>query len=306
MEVIGVLFLIGIAIYTYIDHQDPDNKAKSIHPFDHETVNANNERKRKQIEVLEDKARKLNYSNTTKEFYRQGANILERERINVARSWEHTQQAYYDGSQQYDVKKRVESRFLAGITEYPTVISFLDLDMAYTENAQSVVITVDASNLSNKKYLDLEHLKEVLSWENHSRLEIGKWIDCIQIDGINEDQETATYDIVITIPDKVVLTDEYIAHEIGNIGRVFLGNHINSSRYLPPSLGKNRIERRNGRLMAYVDRRQTVNSFLDGQKQRVMSEKQITRNIKNRLLNRVDVKCLSIDNNTYCGEILVI
>jgi len=55
-------------------------------------------------------------------------------------------------------------------------------------------------------------------------------------------------------------------------------------------------------LLVYVDRKQTVPSFINT-KQRAMSEKQITRNIKNRMLNRVDVMCLSIDKNTYCGEI---
>lgn len=128
------------------------------------------------------------------------------------------------------------------------------------------------------------------------------WIDSLQITGINEDRETATYDIAISMPDDVLLTDEYIAYEISNIGRVFRGNHINSHRHLLPSPGEKSIERRNGRLLVYVDRKQTVPSFINT-KQRVMSEKQITRNIKNRMLNRVDVMCLSIDKNTYCGEI---
>jgi hypothetical protein len=33
MEIPAILFLIGIAIYSYIDHQKPDKKAESIHPL---------------------------------------------------------------------------------------------------------------------------------------------------------------------------------------------------------------------------------------------------------------------------------
>lgn len=89
------------------------------------------------------------------------------------------------------------------------------------------------------------------------------------------------------------------------MGRVFKRNTAgNSVRWLLGSPGERKIIRIDGRLFVYIDRIQMVQGIVDDTKEIIMSEKQITRNIKNRLWNRVDVKCISIDENTYFGKII--
>lgn len=82
-----------------------------------------------------------------------------------------------------------------------------------------------------------------------------------------------------------------------------LGGHGNDIRYLGHPQGERRTERKDGMLLVYIHRLQIVPGFLF-EKQKTMSEKQITRNIKNRLWNRVDVKCISLDEDNFCGVIL--
>ena len=107
------------------------------------------------------------------------------------------------------------------------------------------------------------------------------------------------------MPDEIVLTRDYIEHEIKNIGNVFKRNDQgNNCRYLLGALGEHEIVKMDDRLLAYIERRQRVQSFF-GEKDITMSKKQITQNIKNRLWNRVDVKCISIDKKTCCCEITI-
>jgi hypothetical protein len=129
-------------------------------------------------------------------------------------------------------------------------------------------------------------------------------VDHYIITDLKNNIEAGTRQITISIPDEVVLTDQYIDHEIQSVGRVFIRNHAgNSIRWLHYPQGERKCIRKEGRLFVYIDRLQIVPGFFDG-KQTMMSVNQITRNIKNRLWNRVDVKCISMDERTYCGEIL--
>ena len=132
------------------------------------------------------------------------------------------------------------------------------------------------------------------------------WVNHYNITKIGKNKETGKQQIIISMPDEVVLTDQYIDHEIQNIGRVFTRNAgAVAQRWLLWSHGERKTMREHGRLLVYIERIQLVPGiFQDFGKEKIMSEKQITRNIKNRLWNRVDVKCISITESTYCGEIL--
>ena len=175
--------------------------------------------------------------------------------------------------------------------------------ISFTNDGKSVVLTVGSPS-----YISIddssgvkEFLKETMKHQDCVDL---AWVDQYIVTSISENKEAGTHEIVISIPDEVVLTEQYIYHEIQNVGRVFKRNDGgNSIRWLLYPRGERKTLRKDGRLFVYIDRFQVVPGGFD-EKQRVMSEKQVTRNIKNRLWNRVDVKCISIDEKTYCGEIL--
>jgi len=124
-----------------------------------------------------------------------------------------------------------------------------------------------------------EYLKENMRHDDNVNLD---WVKEYTIAAISENTEAGTQQIVVSIPNEVVLTDQYIDHEIKNFGRVFKRNDAgNSIRWLLYPQGENRVERKGGRLLVYIDRLQVVPGILD-EKQKIMSEKKITRNIKNR------------------------
>lgn len=205
-------------------------------------------------------------------------------------------------------QKNVGSKVSSGITEFPLEASMClygtnENKINFSEDGSSVVLTIETPSYIN---LDTpanvrEYLKEKMRGIDSVDL---NWVDQYTITAISENEEVGSHQIVVSIPDEVVLTDKYINHEIKNVGRVFKRNNAgNSIRWLLYPQGERRTERKDGRLFVYIDRLQIVPGILD-EKQKIMSEKQITRNIKNRLWNRVDVKCISLDEKTYCGEIL--
>ncbi len=206
------------------------------------------------------------------------------------------------------LQKSVGSKIRTGITEYPLEVSMAlygtnENKITFSEDGRSVILTVESPGYIN---LDTpsnvkEYLKEGMRHSDSVNLD---WVNQYTITAISEDKEAGTHQIVVSIPDEVVLTDQYIEHEINNVGRVFKRNSAgNSIRWLLYPQGERRVERKDGRLFVYIDRLQIVPGILD-EKQKIMSEKQITRNIKNRLWNRVDVRCVSLDERVYCGEIL--
>ncbi|MDN3552194.1 hypothetical protein QWY74_01710 [Halomonas almeriensis] len=207
-----------------------------------------------------------------------------------------------------ELQKSVGSKIRAGITEYPLEVSMAlygtnENKISFSEDGKSVILIVESPRYIN---LDTpanvrEYLKESMP---HSESVNMDWVNQYAITAISENKEARTHQIVVSIPDEIVLTDKYIEHEITNVGRVFKRNDAgNSIRWLLYTQGERRVERKDGRLFVYIDRLQIAPGILD-EKQKIMSEKQITRSIKNRLWNRVDVRCISLDERVYCGEIL--
>lgn len=201
----------------------------------------------------------------------------------------------------------IGSKVRSGITEYPTGISMClyggnNNEIAFTDDGKSVIITVKPSwdiNIDN-----IDEVKNVLkTYIGHHGAENLDWFDHYIITKASKNEVDGGYQIVVSISDEVVLSSQYIEHEIQNVGRVFKRNSVNKMRWLLQPQGMRKTMRKDGRLFVYIDRMQLVPGMFD-EKQKIMSEKQITRNIKNRLWNRVNVKCISIDANTYCGEML--
>lgn len=207
------------------------------------------------------------------------------------------------------LQKSVGSKIRAGITEYPTDVSMMlsgtnKNEIKFSEDGRSVVLTIESPS-----YISLDSTANVRKHFNEMFMHEGcgrgypDMEDKYTIDDIVEDKEAGTHQIVISLPDEVVLTDDYIEHEIKNVGCVFERNSGNSHRHLLYSQINRRIERKGGKLLVFIDRLQVVPGILN-HKQVFMSEKQITRNIENRLWNRVKVNCISIGEREYCGEIL--
>lgn len=205
-------------------------------------------------------------------------------------------------------QKIVGGKLGSGITEYPLEVSMClygenENELSFVEDGRSVILTVKSPvymNIDSPAEVR-EFLKEQIRNQDSVNL---NWIDDYNITNICKDSETGTHKIVISMPDEIVLSDQYIDHEMKNIGRVFKRNNAgNSIRWLLCTQGKRKTERKDGRLFVYIDRLQVVPGVFE-EKKKIMSERQITRNIKNRLWNKVDVKCINIDEKTYYGEIL--
>jgi hypothetical protein len=204
------------------------------------------------------------------------------------------------------LQKSIGSKIRSGITEYPLEASMClyganENKIAFTDDGKSVVLTVESpSHMSIDSPAEIkEFLKEQMRHQDSVNPD---WVDDYTVTDISENKEARTHRIVISIPDEIVLSDQYIDHEIKNVGRVFKRNNAgNSIRWLLYPQGERKTVRKDGRLFVYIDRLQIAPGILD-EKQKIMSEKQITRNIKNRLWNRVDVKCISLDKKFIAAK----
>lgn len=218
-------------------------------------------------------------------------------------------------------EKHVGSKIRQGITEYPHLISLFLIQseknkIEFSGDGKSVILTIelwdivledmnigDASSVKNHieeylKKLGSENVRNHPDDDFHQYL-FGHYI----VNNITLDTQTGCHHLTVTLPDEVVCGAEYIEHEIRNLGSVLTVNSSNHARWFTGTQGERRFFKRDGRMLVYIDRKQVVPGFIDT-KSIIMSERQITRNIKNRLWNRVDVRCISIDENTYCGEII--
>lgn len=207
-------------------------------------------------------------------------------------------------------EKNITSKIRHGITELPHDISWLlnrygMEDVVFTEDGKSVVVTLNGARRWH--IVDEASVREniLAKIPSASRDELDPELLARHvITSMTLDAEQDVARIVITLPDDIVRSESYIEREVMNVGRVFARNISNDVRWLQYAQGERRLERRDGRLLVHIDRSQIAPGFLDT-KQVTMSERQITRNIKSRLWNRVDVRCVSMSDKTYCGEILI-
>lgn len=218
--------------------------------------------------------------------------------------------AYYKFDDLY--QDLIAKRFRSGITEYPLEIS---MHLYGNENENKISFSLDGRSIKlgmmrpEYSYIDdietpdgiKNYLKSKSSSSEHADT---KWIDKYIVSDIHINEDSGELSATITIPDETALSRKYIEHEIKNIGRVFKTNSAgNSIRWLQHAQGERKTLIGGSGLFVYIDRRQVIPGFF-GSKVVTMSERQITRNIKNRLWNRADVECVSLTDTTYCGKIL--
>ena len=194
-----------------------------------------------------------------------------------------------------------------GITEFPTEVAALlcgmnNDELAFSVDGKSVTLTIQDVYCELPESGSAEgYIKDNLQRQddvNHA------WSDQLAVTHIARTEQPGGYRLTITMPRNTVLSMKYIENEISNLGRVFTRNSTNQHRWLLfPQKARN-VEVSNGRILVRVGRVQLIPTFLGSWKEGVMSERQITRNIKNRLWNQVDVRCISIDQQTYYGEII--
>lgn len=219
------------------------------------------------------------------------------------------------------VEKHVSSKMRQGITEYPHLISLFLIPseknkIEFSGDGKSVILTIELWDIvvenmnigdasSVKKYIG-EYLRQLgnENVRNHPDNDFYQYLfDHYIVTNIALDAQTGCHHLTVTLPDEVVCGAEYIKHEIANLGSVLTVNSSNNARWFTGTQGQRKILQKDSRILVYIDRKQVVPGFMDT-KSITMSEQQITRNIKNRLWNRRDVRCISIDENTYCGEII--
>lgn len=194
-----------------------------------------------------------------------------------------------------------------GTTEFPTEVSALlsgtnSNELVFFEDGKSVVLKIANAYRELPDCAAAEqYIKESLRGEEVN----SAWADELTVTDVVCTELPRSYSVTLTMPQSIVLSTEYIENEVNNLGRVFTRNASNDHRWMLFPKGDRRIEVRDGKVMVEVERVQLVPTFLGNWKDRVMSERQITRNIKNRLWNQVDVVCIGIDSRTYSGEIIL-
>lgn len=85
LEILVVILGIVLIGLTWWDWENPDKKSIALGELDRKSARLNNERKSRQIAVLEEKIRKLNEENPGQLFYRAGARIKEHSPEEAAR-----------------------------------------------------------------------------------------------------------------------------------------------------------------------------------------------------------------------------
>jgi hypothetical protein len=211
--------------------------------------------------------------------------------------------------------KHIGSKTRKGKDEFPMEISSLWIskqinDLAFSHDGKSVSFTkkpLFQDSLDTNEDVK-EEIKQTLAEcrIHNSENQFEGWIDHCRIHSTQKDPETGLYRINLSPDDVLVKNIHYVRHEINNMGRIMMSNTTtNDARYLTSFPENNQCVRsEDGRLLVTINRNQSVPTFFDGQKEITMSAKQITRNLQNRLWNRVEVHCLSIDDTTYHGEIV--
>ncbi|MBB3048915.1 hypothetical protein FHR99_003189 [Litorivivens lipolytica] len=195
-----------------------------------------------------------------------------------------------------------------GITEYPTDISALleghnANELAFSSDGTSVVATLEDDYLAKMSVPD--ELRCALKDMIYHARKFGNsvWADFYQIEVLPASTESAHPQVRITMPPEVAMSDAYIEHAIERVGCVFYRIHSNNNRIAQPPQGDRIVEFCGDDIKVRIGRRQSVPSIAET-KQIVMSEAQITRNIKNRLWNSVEVECTGIDDDNYYGRII--
>lgn len=205
-------------------------------------------------------------------------------------------------------QRTVTDNHRQGETEFPTDIGALLCgtntdELEFNSRAGSVVLNVsnaycELSDLSSAQ----KYLKEGLSYAEGVNQ---AWAEQLIVTEVVPNDRPRSYKLTISAPRGLVLSAEYIEREIENVGRIFLRNLTNQHRFLLFPRGERRIEVRGDRVRFHIERVQLVPTFMGNWTDEVMSERQITRNIQNRLWNHAVVKCVSIDRKTYVGEIVL-
>lgn len=205
-------------------------------------------------------------------------------------------------------QKSFLSTFIQGITEYPLEISVCrwGSTIAFTEDGKSVTVTADY--VSEKMVDNPELLREQIK---NSIGESQGFIDRDRVDDYiimvdNYEPEKETCRLTVTLPDEIVQSEAYIRHEIRVLGCVFEVNHVNNARYINYPQKQQSCIFKEGKIFVHIQRLQLLPHNSLFRSHMIMSEKQIKRNIKNRLWNRVDVKTISMDDFNFHGEIILL
>lgn len=225
---LAILGLIVGGLITYIDWSNPDKKATHA-PFggnDSPTVDGNNERKRQQISALNRRVKFLNRKYPTKEFYRDGAFVKERNGSPVPK----LPKGYYKKTGNLDLSKH----------EIPHLISSMLVgsgthELAWSNDGKYIIFKFDVIAKEDEDYAELA--KAYLSYRDFERSscsneEFDQWTKELTITQLEVDEDTMRPQVSIE-PSIELLDDEsYLRMEVESHGRLFTRNYGNNHRWL--------------------------------------------------------------------------
>lgn len=195
-----------------------------------------------------------------------------------------------------------------GETEFPMEVSMLlngtnEDELSFSGDGRGVILMI------KKAYQELSTTAEAEEYvrdklRDHDEIN-PDYIGQLKVTSVVATEADRGYRLIMTMPASTVLSHEYIEKEVRNLGRVFTRNTVNHHRFLLFAKPDREVRFSEGKALVRIGRQQLVPTFMGNWTDRVMSERQITRNLKNRMWNLVEVKCTSIDRHTYCGEIML-
>jgi hypothetical protein len=219
-------------------------------------------------------------------------------------------------------EKHINHKIRKGKTEYPLEASMFWIQgqtdaIGFTEDGSKITFTVTPFTGDQHYFKSKEGVKQWITFwaenfEQHKGSDepkVSKWADHLIVVNSRPTQDGKSHQITLTIDDELANNEEYISSQVQQLGRTHWQNtEGNSSRYLtpysPPSQKDNYLYREQGRLKVFISRHQCVPNAIGSPKHIRMSKDQIIRNLQNRLWNRYKVRCISIDDNDFYGELV--
>lgn len=200
--------------------------------------------------------------------------------------------------------KYIGSRFRNGITEYPAVFS--PLQCATNNTTISFDEDLILLEMDKPKYEKVESSSDAhiyicgLIREAENDYEQRKQLKFTIKEYIDYGD---SFSLLIDIPYEMVASKDNVELEIMNLGRVVKVNDLNNVKWLLGSQGGRTVQHIGNRTVFSIGRQQSIPTFFDT-KLVTMSEKQITNNLRNRFLNKLEVKCTALDKEFYHGDII--
>lgn len=217
-------------------------------------------------------------------------------------------------------QKYIAGNLKSGNTEFPALLTDLlgcGCSLRFTNDGHNIIVSIPYYDFSPINCAD-EFLAQIKSYRKNCLSNSLNWLDQCQISDIRrvKRMETKQFsnnefrkveseftEAELFLPKQVISTIEYITGEIEDLGRTLITDG-GARKRLNYVYGTREVEFKEGKYYVRISREQESSGIFSS-KNTTMSEKQITRNIKNRLWNKATISGASVDAQYYYGFVQI-